>query len=76
MTAWKKWGISLIVIAVIAITLWLTNLLAWAGANSPLPCYNKAKVECVAPAENAQPEAEAATSAAEGATADTAQPTE
>lgn len=76
MATWKKWTISLIVIAVIAITLWLTNLLAWAGVNSPLPCYNKAKVECVAPAENAQSEAEAATAAAEGATADTAQPTE
>ena len=73
--AWKKWTISLIVIAVIAITLWLTNLLAWAGVNSPLPCYNKAKVECVAPAENAQPEA-ATAAAEESATADTAQPTE
>ena len=65
----------MIVIAVIAITLWLTNLLAWAGVNSPLPCYNKAKVECVAPAENAQPEA-ATAAAEESATADTAQPTE
>ena len=43
--AWKKWLISLSVLVVVAAGLWLGNLLAWAGAPSPL--FNKAEVEVV-----------------------------
>ena len=43
--AWKKWLISLSVLAVVAAGLWLGNLLAWAGAPSPL--FNKNEVEVV-----------------------------
>ena len=45
--AWKKWLISLSVLVVVAAGLWLGNLLKWAGAPSPLPCFNKAEVEVV-----------------------------
>ena len=44
---WKKWVISLSVLVVVAAGLWLGNLLKWAGAPSPLPCFNKAEVEVV-----------------------------
>ena len=43
--AWKKWLISLSVLVVVAAGLWLGNLLAWAGAPSPL--FNKVEVEVV-----------------------------
>ena len=43
--AWKKWLISLSALAVVAAGLWLGNLLAWAGAPSPL--FNKNEVEVV-----------------------------
>jgi hypothetical protein len=38
---WKKWMISVSVVAVIAAGLWLGNLLSWAGLKSPLPRFNK-----------------------------------
>ena len=44
---WKKWLISLSVLVVVAAGLWLGNLLKWAGAPSPLPCFNKAEVEVI-----------------------------
>ena len=46
--AWKKWLISLFTLAVVATALWLGNLLAWAQLPSPLPVFNKEKVEVVA----------------------------
>ncbi len=45
--AWAKWLISLAVIAVVVAGLWLGNLLASFGCSSPLPCFNKEKVEVV-----------------------------
>lgn len=47
--AWQKWLVALVSIAVIVCGLWLFNLLAWAGLESPLPRYNKeeAVVEAV-----------------------------
>ena len=57
--AWKKWCISVGALAVVVVALWLTNLLSWAKMPSPLPFFNKEKVEVVeAPA--ATPEAAAA----------------
>ena len=44
---WKKWLISLSALIVVVGGLWLGNLFAWAGAPSPLPFFNKAKVEVV-----------------------------
>lgn len=44
---WKKWVISISVLVVVIAALWLTNLLAWVGASSPLPLFNKDKVEVV-----------------------------
>ena len=56
---WKKWCISVGALAVVVVALWLTNLLSWAKLPSPLPFFNKEKVEVVeAPA--ATPEAAAA----------------
>ncbi len=56
---WKKWVISVVSLAVVVVALWLTNLLSWAKLPSPLPFFNKEKVEVVeAPA--ATPEAAAA----------------
>jgi hypothetical protein len=57
---WKKWCISISVLAVVAGGLYLANLLAWANLPSPLPCFNKeeAVVEQVveeAPVEEAVP---------------------
>ncbi len=57
--AWKKWCISVGALAVVVVVLWLTNLLSGAKLPSPLPFFNKEKVEVVeAPA--ATPEAAAA----------------
>ena len=50
---WKKWLISLVMLAVVIGALWLTNLLAWAKYPSPLSCFNKAAVEVVETAEAA-----------------------
>ena len=44
---WKKWVISLSALVVVVAGLWLGNLLKWAGAPSPLPCFDKAEVEVV-----------------------------
>ena len=44
---WKKWVISLSVLLVLVGGLWLGNQLKWAGAPSPLPWFNKDKVEVV-----------------------------
>lgn len=56
---WMKWVISVASLAVVVVALWLTNLLSWAKLPSPLPFFNKEKVEVVeAPA--ATPEAAAA----------------
>ena len=41
---WKKWLITVVVLAVVAGGLWLFNLLAWAKLPSPLPRYNKVEV--------------------------------
>ena len=38
---WKKWCISIAVVAVVAGVLYLANLLAWANLPSPLPCFDK-----------------------------------
>ena len=38
---WKKWVISLSVLAVAFGALWMFNLLDWAGLKSPLPRYNE-----------------------------------
>ncbi len=44
---WKKWIISLAALIVVAAGLWMFNLLAWAGLQSPLPRYNQVEVvEC------------------------------
>ena len=54
---WKKWFISLFVLAVVAVGLWLGNLLEWAGASSPLPAFNKTEVEVVEGVEPIESEA-------------------
>lgn len=58
LTTIQKWFVSIVVIGVVVLGLWLGNLLAWAGAESPLPFFDKPVVEVVeAPAaapENAQ----------------------
>ena len=41
---WKKWVISLSALIVVVAGLWFGNLLKWAGAPSPLPCFNKVEV--------------------------------
>jgi hypothetical protein len=48
---WKKWLISFAALVLVAGGLWIFNLLAWAGLQSPLPRYNQPEaeaVECVA----------------------------
>ena len=53
---WKKWCISLLTLAVVIVALWLVNLLSWAKLPSPLPFFNKEKVEVVeTPAAEAAP---------------------
>ena len=51
---WKKWLITIVVLACAFVALWLTNCLAWCGESlkSPLPCYNKTEqvVKDAAPA--------------------------
>lgn len=41
---WKKWLITIVILAVVFIGLWLFNLLAFANLKSPLPRYNKVEV--------------------------------
>ena len=53
---WKKWCISLLTLAVVIVAFWLVNLLSWAKLPSPLPFFNKEKVEVVeTPAAEAAP---------------------
>ena len=47
MATWKKWCITLVVLAIAATALWLTNLLTCINLPSPLPYYNKVEVEVV-----------------------------
>ncbi len=56
---WARWCISIGCIAVVAVTLWLCNLLAW--ASLPSPFFDEYEVECIE-------EAPAATTAVEPAT--------
>lgn len=51
---WKKWCISVGALAVVVAALWLTNLLSWAKLPSPLPFFNKEKVEVVEAAETVE----------------------
>ena len=51
---WKKWVISLASLVVLLAGLWLVNLFAWAKFPSPLPCFNKDKVEVVEATENVE----------------------
>ena len=44
---WKKWVISISALIVLLAGLWLGNIFAWAGIPSPLPFFNKEKVEVV-----------------------------
>ena len=62
--AWKKWLISLVTLAVVAAALWLCNLLAWAKLPSPIPYFNKSKVEVVETTETTIETVEEATSEA------------
>ena len=41
---WKKWLITIVILAVVFIGLWLFNLLAFANLKSPLPRYNEVEV--------------------------------
>ena len=43
----QKWLVSIVVIGVVVLGLWLGNLLAWAGAKSPLPFFDEPQVEVV-----------------------------
>ena len=61
---WKKWLISLVTLAVVAAALWLCNLLAWAKLPSPIPYFNKSKVEVVETTETTIETVEEATSEA------------
>ena len=38
---WAKWFIGILSVAVVVAVLWLFNLLAWAGFDSPLPRYHQ-----------------------------------
>ena len=44
---WKKWMISIVMLAVVAGGLWLANLLSWANLPSPLPFFKSEEVEVV-----------------------------
>ena len=44
---WKKWVISLSLIVVVLVVLWIGNIFASWGAASPLPVFDKEKVEVV-----------------------------
>lgn len=39
MATWKKWAVSLLVVALLAVGLWLGNLLQWTHLPSPLSCF-------------------------------------
>ena len=61
LTTIQKWFVSIIVIGVVALGLWLGNLLAWTGAESPLPFFDKPQIEVMdVPAVEVPVEAEIA----------------
>jgi hypothetical protein len=61
LTTIQKWIVSISVIGVVVLGLWLGNLLAWTGAESPLPFFDKPQVEVMdAPAVEVPAEAEIA----------------
>ena len=37
---WAKWLVSLLVVVIVAVGLWLGNMLAWAGFSSPFSFFN------------------------------------
>ena len=41
---WKKWMITIIILAIVFIGLWLFNLLSFANLKSPLPRYNQVEI--------------------------------
>ena len=47
LSAFSKWVLSLLIIAVVIAGLWLGNLFSWAGVSSPLSCFKKDKAEKV-----------------------------
>ena len=63
MAPWAKWFISILALAVVAAGLWLFNVLAPLGLNSPLPRYNQPE-----PVEEVLVEEVAAEAATEAAT--------
>jgi hypothetical protein len=67
MPAWAKWLVSLVAVAVVATGMWLGNVFAACGCESPLACFNKAEVVAVDEAAEAPAETEAPAVAAEPA---------
>ena len=65
MPTWKKWAISLVALVVVLGGLWLGNVFAAFGCESPLACFNKAEVVAVDEAAEAPAETEAPAVAAE-----------
>jgi hypothetical protein len=65
MPAWAKWLVSLVAVAVVATGLWLGNVFAACGCESPLSCFNKAEVVAVDEAAEAPAETETPAVAAE-----------
>lgn len=54
--AWQKWCISLAAIAVVAVILWLCNLLAWAHLPSPCHKTETATEQPLCPSEEPAPQ--------------------
>ena len=50
LTTGGKWLVSLSCVAVVVLGLWLSNLLSWAGWDSPLPYFDEPVPEAAAPA--------------------------
>lgn len=73
MSTWKKWCITIVVLAIAGAALWLTNLLAWAKLPSPLPCYNKEVVEVVVTTSDTEQTVEQTDNAVADSTATAAQ---
>ena len=57
---WLSWLLSLATIAVVVAGLWLGNILSFVGLQSPLSCFNKAKVEVLETPETTVENADAA----------------
>lgn len=69
---WKRFLITIVLLGAAFIALWLTNCLAWAKLQSPLPCYNKENVaektaECTENENTALMQTETASDNANGA---------